>query len=201
MNDPTNTPSGAGSDIAAARMTRRTVLRGAAAGSFLALVTGRSVGAAPRPFLATQGTTPAGTASAGTTAAAPMVEIDTLRVGFPSSMTSLYPGKEAGIVNYYAASLVGEGLLAPDPAGNISPALASTWARTSPTTLVFTLRDNATFSDGVAVTPADVVYSIEMANRVERASIAFSISSLTTDAGRSTTSPAAILPIVSLSRS
>ena len=141
-------------------VSRRTVIRGATAGAFLALVTGRQVGALPRLLGGTSGT-----AAAGTTAGAPatMVEIDTLRVGFPSSMTSLYPGKEAGIVNYYAASLVGEGLLAPDPAGNIAPALASSWERTSPTTLVFTLRDDAKFSDGVAVTPADVVYSIEMA--------------------------------------
>lgn len=97
------------------------------------------------------------------TANAVSKEIDTLAVGFPSSLSNLYPGKEAGIVNYYVAALVGEGLVAPDSIGVLKPALAKSWKQTSPTTYVYTLRDDAMFSDGVPVTIDDVIYSIGMA--------------------------------------
>lgn len=90
-------------------------------------------------------------------------EIDTLAVGFPASMSNLYPGKEAGIVNYYVASLVGEGLVAPDGVGVLTPALAKSWEQTSPTTYVYTLREDAMFSDGAPVTIDDVIYSIGLA--------------------------------------
>ena len=97
------------------------------------------------------------------TANAVSKEIDTLAVGFPASLSNLYPGKEAGIVNYYVAALVGEGLVAPDSIGVLQPALAKSWKQTSPTTYVYTLRDDAMFSDGVPVTIDDVIYSIGMA--------------------------------------
>jgi peptide/nickel transport system substrate-binding protein len=100
---------------------------------------------------------------AQSTANAVSKEIDTLAVGFPSSLSNLYPGKEAGIVNYYVAALVGEGLVAPDSIGVLKPALAKSWKQTSPTTYVYTLRDDAMFSDGVPVTIDDVIYSIGMA--------------------------------------
>jgi len=87
-------------------------------------------------------------------------EIDTLTVAFPSSLTNLYPGKEAGNVNYYVATLVLEGLVAPDGTGKLVPALAEKWEQTSPTTYVYTLRKDAKFSDGTPVTVDDIVYSV-----------------------------------------
>jgi ABC-type transport system substrate-binding protein len=79
-------------------------------------------------------------------------------------MSNLYPGKEAGIVNYYVAALVGEGLVAPDGVGVLQPALAQSWEQTSPTTYVYTLRDDAKFQDGKPVTIDDVIFSINLAS-------------------------------------
>ena len=90
-------------------------------------------------------------------------EIDLLTIGFPASLSNLYPGKEAGILNYYVAALVAEGLVAPDGTGKLQPALAESWEQTSPTTYVYTLRAGATFHDGTPVTADDVVYSIGIA--------------------------------------
>ena len=101
--------------------------------------------------------------SASATGSASSQEIDLLGVGLPSSMGNLYPGKEGGIVNYYVASLVGEGLVAPDGVGVLKPALAKSWKQTSPTTYVYTLRDDAKFQDGSAVTIDDVIFSINLA--------------------------------------
>lgn len=95
-------------------------------------------------------------------------EIDLLAVGFPASMTTLYPGKEAGIVNYYVASLIGEGLVAPDGVGVLQPALAQSWEQTSPTTYVYTLRSDAQYTDGVPVSVDDVIFSIDMARDQKR---------------------------------
>jgi len=44
---------------------------------------------------------------------------------------------------------------------NVAPALATTWEETSPTHYVFTLRDDATFSNGRALTADDVVATFE----------------------------------------
>ena len=86
----------------------------------------------------------------------------------PSSMSNLYPGKEAGIVNFYVASLVGEGLVAPDGVGVLQSALAKSWTQTSPTTYVYTLRDGVLFQDGTPVTIDDVMFSIELASDEEK---------------------------------
>lgn len=53
--------------------------------------------------------------------------------------------------------LVYETLLTTDQHFNLQPGLAESWEQTSPTTYVFTLRENAAFSNGRKVTPADVV--------------------------------------------
>ena len=59
-------------------------------------------------------------------------EIDTADGRLPRSMSNIYPGKEAGIFNYYVAVLVGEGLVAPDSTGKLHRALAESWKQTSP---------------------------------------------------------------------
>ena len=42
------------------------------------------------------------------------------------------------------------------------PSAASAWTATSPTTYVYTLRDDLKFSDGSPVTPEDVKFSIDL---------------------------------------
>jgi peptide/nickel transport system substrate-binding protein len=59
-----------------------------------------------------------------------------------------------------AISLMCESLLLQEPDGSIQPGLA-TVSTPTPTSMVFTLRPGVTFWDGHAVTPADVVYSLE----------------------------------------
>lgn len=132
-------------------LSRRTVLRGAGASTLALLLTGRDAAAAR--WLAT---TPGTASTAG-------ADIEELKIGFAASLSNLYPGKEAGILNYYVAALVSEGLVAPDGQGNLVPALAESWEKTSPTTYVYTLRAGTTFSDGVPVTVDDVVYSVNLA--------------------------------------
>ncbi|MFM2078982.1 MAG: hypothetical protein RJA49_2872 [Actinomycetota bacterium] len=141
-------------------LSRRTVLQGAGASALLMLLAacGEKGGSATA-------TTVGGDATGTTTAGggATLQDIDTLSIGFPASLSNLYPGKEAGILNYYVAALVAEGLVAPDGVGKLVPALAEKFEQTSPTTYVYTLRQDAKFSDGKAVTVDDVVYSVNMA--------------------------------------
>ena len=59
-----------------------------------------------------------------------------------------------------AISLMCESLLLQEPSGSIQPGLA-TVSTPTPTSMVFTLRPGVTFWDGHAVTPADVVYSLQ----------------------------------------
>jgi peptide/nickel transport system substrate-binding protein len=59
-----------------------------------------------------------------------------------------------------AISLMCESLLLQEPDGSIKPGLA-TVATPTPTKMIFTLRPGAKFWDGDAVTPADVVYSLD----------------------------------------
>ncbi len=136
--------------LTASPVSRRRVLQGTGITALAALIGACSDSSDSSP-------------DAQSTANAVSKEIDTLAVGFPASLSNLYPGKEAGIVNYYVAALVGEGLVAPDSVGVLQPALAKSWKQTSPTTYVYTLRDDAMFSDGVPVTIDDVIYSIGMA--------------------------------------
>ncbi|GAB5469252.1 MAG: ABC transporter substrate-binding protein [Rhodospirillales bacterium] len=57
--------------------------------------------------------------------------------------------------------LVYETLLTTDETLALQPGLAESWEQTSPTTYVFTLRPDAAFSNGRAVSPADVVGTFE----------------------------------------
>src|SRR5215469_6726327 len=59
-----------------------------------------------------------------------------------------------------AISLMCESLLRQQPNGSLGAGLA-TMTSQSPTKLVFTIKQGATFWDGHPVTPADVVYSLE----------------------------------------
>ncbi|WP_062204021.1 ABC transporter substrate-binding protein [Demequina salsinemoris] len=90
-------------------------------------------------------------------------EIDSITVTLPGSLSSLYVGSESGILNYYVASIVQEGLLTVDADGALQPGLAESWEQTDDVTYVFELRDDAYFQDGNPVTAEDVVFSLDMA--------------------------------------
>lgn len=144
-------------------VSRRLVLQGTGAGAILALLA--ACGSDAKSTSSTTGSSGTTGTSGGTdtTVAAGPAEIDTFTVAFPSSLTNLYPGQEAGNVNYYVAALVAEGLVAPDGTGKLVGALAEKWEQTSPTTYVYTLRDGIKFSDGSDCTADDIVYSVGLA--------------------------------------
>lgn len=95
-------------------------------------------------------------------------EIPSLTVALPGSVSSLYVGQEAGILNYYLASITQEGLTTLDPQGKPQPGLAESWETPDATTYVFHLRDDAQFQDGTDVTAEDVAYSLQMAADPEK---------------------------------
>lgn len=98
-----------------------------------------------------------------TTGADTGAEIDHITVALPGSLSSLYVGQEAGILNYYIASIAQEGLVSIDAQGRVQPGLAESWEQTDDVTYVYTLRDDAVFQDGSPVTADDVVFSLERA--------------------------------------
>ena len=103
---------------------------------------------------------PAPESSAGPDSGA---EIDHISVAMPGSLSSLYVGQEAGILNYYIASIAQEGLVSVDAQGRTQPGLAESWEQTDDVTYVYELRDDAVFHDGTPVTADDVVFSLEQA--------------------------------------
>lgn len=94
-------------------------------------------------------------------------QIDEVTVALPGSVSSLYVGQEAGIINYYVASVSQEGLVKIAADGSIQPALAESWTQTDATTFVYQLREDATFQDGTPVTVDDVIFSITKAQDPE----------------------------------
>jgi peptide/nickel transport system substrate-binding protein len=86
---------------------------------------------------------------------------------FPGSLANLYIGQEGGILNYYLAATVQEGLVSINAEGQFVPALATEWDTPDENTYVFTLRDDAKFHNGDLVTPEDVVFSLEQAANPE----------------------------------
>ncbi|GAA5038403.1 ABC transporter substrate-binding protein [Microbacterium fluvii] len=106
---------------------------------------------------------PAGPAPSGSVGADTGEEIDSITVALPGSLSNLYVGQEAGILNYYIASIAQEGLVSIDANGQLQPGLAESWEQTDDVTYVYELRDDAEFQDGTPVTADDVVFSLEQA--------------------------------------
>ncbi len=140
-------------------VSRRALLQGAGGSALLLLIA--ACGDDNASVTTTGGTD--GGEGTDTTGVATAEEIDTLTVAFPSSLSNIYPGQEAGNFNYYVAVLVAEGLAAPDSTGKLVGALADSWTQPDATTYVYTLRSGVTFSDGSALTADDVVYSVGLA--------------------------------------
>lgn len=84
-----------------------------------------------------------------------------LKVGLASDITSLDPHFASIAPNIAMSHHIFEALVAVNPDGKLVPCLATDWSATSPTTWVFHLRKDVTFSDGKPLTAADVVYSLE----------------------------------------
>ena len=88
---------------------------------------------------------------------------ETLVIGSGTAITTLDTNQEAGIINYYITALVSEGLVAVDNTGAIVPGLATDWTTEDYKTWRFTIRSDATFSDGSPVTVDDIIWSIQRA--------------------------------------
>ncbi|MBV9538664.1 MAG: ABC transporter substrate-binding protein [Acidisphaera sp.] len=82
-----------------------------------------------------------------------------LRVGTDVDAQSLDPRTQRDTTGYRINNLVYSGLVQLDATFAPVPDLATAWQQTDPTTWVFTLRDDAKFQDGTAVTPEDVVFT------------------------------------------
>ena len=144
-------------------ISRRLVLQGAGAGALMALLA--ACGSDDETSTTSGGTDGTGGSTDTTTGGggASAQEIDVLTVAFPSSVSNIYPGQEAGNFNYYIAALVGEALVAPDSTGKLVGALAESWTHPDPLTYVYTIRSGVTFSDGSALTVDDIIYSVGVA--------------------------------------
>ncbi|MDR0518892.1 MAG: ABC transporter substrate-binding protein [Clostridiales Family XIII bacterium] len=91
-----------------------------------------------------------------------------LVIGIPGSLSSLDVNQEAGILNYYVAAIVNEGLVSIGNDGKVIPALAESWSDEKGEVWKFKLRQGAKFSDGSPVTADDIIWSIERAQDPER---------------------------------
>ncbi|MET8977051.1 ABC transporter substrate-binding protein [Streptomyces sp. NPDC004539] len=83
------------------------------------------------------------------------LDYDTVEAG------GLDPQTAATARSWSIESLVYEPLVTIGPKFDVQPLLASSWKQPSATTYVFTLRPGVKFSNGRAVTPADVVGSLQ----------------------------------------
>lgn len=87
-------------------------------------------------------------------------ELGTIAWALPNSIPSLDVAKDFRDPTLTAASLTLEPLIVSDTELKLQPWLA-TMTQPDPVSLVFTLTDGVTFTDGTPLTPEDVVWSIE----------------------------------------
>ncbi|NHX33636.1 oligopeptide ABC transporter substrate-binding protein OppA, partial [Escherichia coli] len=76
-----------------------------------------------------------------------------------SEVTSLDPHKVEGVPESNVILNLLEGLVYTDVDGKSVPGVAKSWSNENFTTWIFTLRDDAKWSDGSPVTAEDFVYS------------------------------------------
>ena len=98
--------------------------------------------------------------------AAPAMAAD-LRIGLASEPTSMDPHFHNLGPNNALRQHIFESLTRTDENMLTEPSLAVSWQPTDDTTWEFKLREGITFSDGSALTPTDIVYSICRVPRVE----------------------------------
>jgi peptide/nickel transport system substrate-binding protein len=79
--------------------------------------------------------------------------------GLPPTMGNPY--RNTGIPNIYTMGAMFDGLTRIDAKGDVQPWLATHWENTGPLTWIFHLRDDVTFSNGVPLTAAAVVSTVD----------------------------------------
>lgn len=85
----------------------------------------------------------------------------TLRYGTVTEVTSLDPHVYAGSAWRVLIEAIYSPLVGYDVRGRVAPRLAERWEQPNPKTILFHLRDGATFHDGSAVTAEDVKFSLD----------------------------------------
>lgn len=97
-------------------------------------------------------------------------------VGVTHDLVSLDPHQSTDARTRSVVFNLYEGLVKPDPDGNLVPAVASDYEISDDASIyTFTLRDGVKFHDGSAVTAEDVKYSIERYAEIQGESSAFSV--------------------------
>ena len=86
---------------------------------------------------------------------------DTLVIGVANEPITLNPFDNAGELSARVKRLVMEGLYEKNDAGENIPLLAESWKWDTDTELTINLRKNVTFSDGIAFTAKDVMYTLK----------------------------------------
>lgn len=79
-------------------------------------------------------------------------------VGDPGTLN---PSKDGGIADNYVSQLVRDRLVCSGQDGSIVPCLATSWDTPDPTTFIFHLRPDVTFSNGQPFTAADAKYTYD----------------------------------------
>ena len=106
----------------------------------------------------------AGTAGLSTASAENIVTMNTVQI-----FGTIDPAKISDYTDYMAAVNLYDALISVDAKGNLIPELAESWTVSEDAKEVtFKLRADAKFSDGTAVTAADVVYSVDRLLRINQ---------------------------------
>lgn len=85
----------------------------------------------------------------------------TVTFALPGDIVSLDPAFSYDFTTNPVVTQITEGLLYFDEKGQLQPLLAESWENPDPTTYIYKLREDVTFSDGTPMTADDVVFSME----------------------------------------
>jgi peptide/nickel transport system substrate-binding protein len=84
-----------------------------------------------------------------------------LRIGLSADVTTMDPHFVAAQPNLTVQMHVFEGLVRIDERGRVVPGIAASWITPNPVTWEIRLRSDVKFHDGSALTPEDIVFSLE----------------------------------------
>lgn len=85
----------------------------------------------------------------------------TLTFALPGDITSLDPAFSYDFATNPVVTQITEGLLQFDENGHLQPLLAESWENVDPTTYVYKIREDVTFSNGDSMTVEDVLFSMQ----------------------------------------
>ncbi|MBO7675123.1 MAG: hypothetical protein J6S63_08955 [Atopobiaceae bacterium] len=115
-----------------------------------------------RAFLGLSALPLAGLVGCGSSQESAATDTDTITCGMSQDIDSMDPAKAESAATRELLFNVYDGLVKPDTAGNLVPAVAKDFSMSPDGTVYsFTLRDGVKFHNGAAVTAEDVRYSIE----------------------------------------